>query len=73
MKYVVTQTQKAIEIGIDPTGHFKKNDKIILNEKEVMQSPFLEGDIESRVKAIEAKLYTQNYTKRIIKTEYYVI
>ncbi len=73
MKYIVTQTQKAIEIGINPVGHYKSGDKIILNEKEVMQNSFLEGDIEERVKTLGAKLYTPNYTKKIIKTEGYVV
>lgn len=73
MKYILTNRQKALDIGINPVGHFKKVDQIILNENEVMRSPCLDGDLNARVKALGAKLYTPNYTKRIIKTEHYAI
>ena len=73
MKYVLANKQKALDIGINTIGHFKKGDMIILNEKEVMENHNLDGDIEERVKTIGAKLYTNSYTKRIIKTEQYVI
>lgn len=73
MKYIVTKTQNALAIGINPVGHFKKGDNIILNENEVMHSPHLDGDLDARVKALDARLYTPNYTKRIIKTEQYVV
>jgi len=73
MKYIVTQKQKAIDLGINPVGHYKKDDKIILNENEVMHNALLEGNIEERVKALGAKIYTPVYTKRMIKLENYVV
>ncbi len=73
MKYILTKTQKALDIGINPAGHFKKGDNIILNENEVMRTPHLNADLDARVRALDAKLYTPNYTKRIIKTERYVV
>lgn len=73
MKYILTHRQKALDIGINPVGHFKKGDQIILNENEVIRNPHLNGDLDARVKTLDAKLYTPVYTKRIIKTEHYAI
>lgn len=73
MKYVLTSVAKANELNISTVGHYRKGDKIILNENEVMHSPHLDGDLDARVKALDARLYTPNYTKRIIKTENYVV
>lgn len=73
MKYIITTINKAIDIGINPVGHFKKGDSIILNQNEVLNNPHLEGNLDSRVKALGAKIYTQQYIKRMIKKENYGI
>lgn len=73
MKYIVTTINKATDIGINPVGHFKKGDSIILNQNEVLNNPHLEGNLDSRVKALGAKIYTQQYIKRMIKKENYGI
>ena len=73
MKYIITTINKAIAIGINPVGHFKKGDLIILNQNEILNNPNLDGDIDARVKQLEAKIYTQQYVKRMIKKENYGI
>ncbi len=73
MKYIITTINKAIDIGINPVGHFKKGDLIILNQNEILNNPNLDGDIDARVKQLEAKIYTQQYVKRMIKKENYGI
>jgi len=73
MKYIVTTIKKAIELNINTVGHFKKGDLIVLNQNEVLNSPNLDGDLDSRVKQLGAKIYTQQFIKRIIKKEKYVI
>jgi hypothetical protein len=73
MKYIITNIDKAIEIGINPVGHLKKDGSIILNQNEILNNPHLEGNLDSRVKALGAKIYTQQYIKRMIKKENYGI
>ncbi len=73
MKYIVTTIKKAVDINIDTVGHFKKGDLIVLNQNEVLNNPYLEGDLDARVKQLGAKIYTQQYVKRIIKNENYGI
>lgn len=73
MKYIVTTIKKAVDINVDTVGHFKKGDFIVLNQNEVLNSPNLDGDLDARVKQLGAKIYTQQFIKRIIKKEKYVI
>jgi hypothetical protein len=73
MKYIVTTIKKAVDINVDTVGHFKKGDLVVLNQNEILNSPNLDGDLDSRVKQLGAKIYTQQFIKRIIKKEKYVI
>ncbi|MFA6769050.1 MAG: hypothetical protein WCR86_11595 [Parabacteroides sp.] len=73
MKYIITTLSKATDIGINPIGHLKKGENIILNEKELMSNALLVGDLTERVKKLGAKSYTDLYIKRLIKTEGYGI
>lgn len=41
MKYILADKSKCVGLGIKVSGHLTKEDKIVLNEKEMMFSPYL--------------------------------
>ena len=46
MRYVVANKEKALDAGVLLLGHLVKGESIILNEKEVMCLPSLDGELE---------------------------
>ena len=49
MRYVVANKEKALDAGVLLLGHLVKGESIILNEKEVMCLPSLDGELEDRI------------------------
>lgn len=49
MRYVVAnKEEKALDAGVLLLGHLVKGESIILNEKEVMCLPSLDGELEDK-------------------------
>ena len=49
MRYALVNRQRAVSAGFALDGHKKSiDDKVLLNEKEVMQNSLLSGDMEER-------------------------
>lgn len=69
MKYIICKANKAADIGIKPLGHRLRQDKILINEKELMTCPALGGSLEERVVAIEGKVYTYESITQLINKE----
>jgi hypothetical protein len=71
MKYVIANQHKAFDTGFLSVGH--RTDKIgkniLLNEKEVMNSIILSGDLDARASALGGKVYTENNVFTIISRE----
>ena len=49
MRYVVANKEKALDAGVLLLGHLVKGESIILNEKEVMCLPSLDGELDGIV------------------------
>ena len=48
---------KAINAGVQLPGHLVKEKSIILNEKEVMCLPSLDGELENRILSLDGIVY----------------
>ena len=59
MKYIVTDIQYAKARGFNPETHLVKKNLICLNEKEVMMSPELSGNIDERASQLSGKVLTK--------------
>ena len=66
MRYVVAKTKTVTNAGISDSGHRTKKGFIIINEKEIMNSDFLEGDFEARVQILGGTTYTNVGINNII-------
>lgn len=66
MRYVIAKTKTVTNAGISDSGHRTKDGLIIINEKEIMNSDFLEGDFESRIKILEGVICTNGEINNII-------
>lgn len=66
MRYVIAKTKTVTNAGISDSGHRTKKELIIINEKEIMNSDFLEGDFESRVQLLGGTTYTNVEINNII-------
>ncbi len=71
MKYIIISKDVALRIGINLIGHYGLNNKIVVNQNEILLNGNLDGTLEERVSAIDGKLYTAAYTQRLIKKEGY--
>ncbi|MDD2300379.1 MAG: hypothetical protein PHU69_12180 [Fermentimonas sp.] len=71
MKYIIISKDVALRIGINLVGHYVLNNKIVVNQNEILLNNNLDGTLEERVSAIKGKLYTAAYTQRLIKKEGY--
>ena len=60
MRYIIADKTKASDAGINLLGHRTNGNLVILNEKEVMMSPSLNGDLEKRCVAILGTCYTRD-------------
>lgn len=68
MRYILTDSSRAAQLGFTGPGHRTKNGRTLLNEKEVMFAPSLTGTFEQRaaqtggtvMTAREAMIYFQN-------------
>ena len=58
MRYVVANKEKALDAGVLLLGHLVKGESIILNEKEVMCLPSLDGELEDRILLLDGIVYT---------------
>ena len=69
MRYVVANKEKALDAGVLLLGHLVKGESIILNEKEVMCLPSLDGELEDRILLLDGIVYTD--VKLIIKLAFF--
>ena len=71
MEYIIANRGKALDAGFTTLGHRtdKAGKNILLNEKEVMDSVVLSGDIDSRAASIDGSVYTENKVMTIISRE----
>lgn len=69
MKYIICKANKAADIGIKPLGHRLRQDRILLNEKELTTSPALTGSLEERAAALGGEVYTYKSVTQIINKE----
>ena len=58
MKYIIADKALSSFVGFNISTHRTNNDKIILNEKELVNNKCLEGTLEERAKAISGTVYT---------------
>ena len=61
MRYVVANKEKALDAGVLLLGHLVKGESIILNEKEVMCLPSLDGEL-----LLDGIVYTNTSMNQII-------
>lgn len=66
MKYIVANKKKALDAGVSLLGHLVKGEYIILNEKEVMFLPYLDGELEDRIFSLGGIVYTNTRMNQII-------
>ena len=66
MRYVVANKEKALDAGVLLLGHLVKGESIILNEKEVMCLPSLDGELEDRILLLDGIVYTNTSMNQII-------
>lgn len=66
MRYVVANKEKALDAGVLLLGHLVKGESIILNEKEVMCLPSLDGELEDRILLLDGIVYTNTSLNQII-------
>lgn len=71
MKYIIISKDVALRIGINLIGHYVLNNKIVVNQNEILLNGNLDGTLEERVSTIDGKLYTAAYIQRLIKKEGY--
>lgn len=71
MKYIIISKDVALRIGINLIGHYVLNNKIVVNQNEILLNGNLEGTLDERIRTIDGKLYTVTYTQRLIKKEGY--
>ena len=70
MRYIITTIANAYMAGIPEIGHITKGNKIVINEKELMNSS-VAGTFDERVEAIKGDVYTNKEIKNIIKKQRY--
>ena len=56
----------ALDAGVLLLGHLVKGESIILNEKEVMCLPSLDGELEDRILLLDGIVYTNTSMNQII-------
>lgn len=61
MKYIIADRATALSIGFDLIGHRSNGEKVVLNEKEVMDCPWLGGSLEERAAKLGGEAYTERY------------
>lgn len=66
MRYIVLEKSRAVDIGIAIKWHKVKLAKVIINEKELMNSIALNGDYDSRLEAVSGKSYTNSEINNLI-------
>ena len=66
MRYVVANKEKALDAGGLLLGHLVKGESIVLNEKEVMCLPSLDGELEDRILLLDGIVYTNTSMNQII-------
>ncbi len=66
MRYIIANKAKAADMGIILLGHLMKGSSIILNEKEVMSLPVLDGELEDRIMSLDGIIHTNTRINQII-------
>jgi hypothetical protein len=56
MRYVTADRDKAYKAHISLVGHLTKEDKVLLNEKEVTTCSLLEGSLEERAQQLDGEV-----------------
>lgn len=65
MRYIVIKRKTAKDAGLRLIGHLTKDDRIIVNEKEV-DNLMIKGSLEEKITYLEGKVYsTTEMTKEI--------
>lgn len=58
MKYILATKEKCLEHSLRIAGHITKDDKVVLNEKEIMFNPTVTGSFEERAAQMDGTIYT---------------
>lgn len=66
MEYVIANLKKAKDWGFSEIGHNVKDNFICLNEKEVLNSEALKGDLEERAEALGGYIASVSEAKFIM-------
>lgn len=67
MMYVIIYSSKAAELGFNVKTHVTAHGKMVLNEKEVLMRPDIEGDgLQERVESIGGKAMGEYETNQFI-------
>lgn len=69
MQYIIANKSKAILKGFTVMGHRTLGDKILLNEKEILDSDKLTGNIKERASEIDGYIYSEPKVINVIKME----
>lgn len=59
MNYIIVDTAKATKHGFRTIGHRTKGGTVLLNERELMNCPTLQGSLDERAAAVEGKVLTE--------------
>lgn len=66
MMYVVADTEKVKNVGINITGHLQKGRLTIVSEKELTLAVGIKGELTERVTAVSGTLYSNAEVKCLI-------
>ena len=69
MQNIIANKSKAIPKGFTVKGHRTHGDKILLNEKEILDSNELTGDLNERAKEIDGIVYSEPKVINVIQME----
>lgn len=70
MRYLLPDTATANHYGFSTFTHTTSGERLILNEKEVMASTLLKGDIEKRAETLGCTVLTRTELKNIINSNH---
>jgi|WetSurMetagenome_2_1015567.scaffolds.fasta_scaffold14980_5 hypothetical protein len=66
MKYIVIN--KSNRHNIQLSGHWSNDEEMVVNEKEIMSIPDLQGTLDERLLSIDGKEYSLEEIKKIIES-----
>ena len=66
IRYAIINRSKAIDYGISTFANRVKDDRIIINESEVINNVALEGTYDERIEKLDGKSYNETEIFNII-------